>query len=227
MYVSRLLPLYANMLTLKLQAALTVQQTVAALRKRSGILYGEDMPLEKTELVDWCTNRILEWGKSAGMEAFKDEESGGHITIVLGGKVIVIDMGIMVDRSDTQRPLISVANVKTSFAVPNGTATPPSSGSTSLDALLVDNIRAFVLEAQKKPEDQDPEHAARIGRRVTNHLKYLMKLDQLALKEGEGGLHWFNDSDILSSKVERYAASECAAVARSESQTSNLPFHRR
>ncbi len=206
-----------NVLTRVPKAAQTVQQTVAALRKRAGIVYGEDIPLERSELIDWSTNRILAWGKSAGMEAFKDEESDGRITIVLGGKVIVIDMSITVDRSDSQNTSFNVTSVKTSFAVPNGTSTPPSSGSTSLDGFLTDILREFTSEIQKSPEQQDPENAARMGMRITDHLKYLMKMDQLALKDGEAGLLWFNGCDILSQGVERFATSESVVVSRSVS----------
>ena len=58
------------------------------LRERLGIVYGEDIPLERTALVDWCISRFEAWGTSAGMEAFREEERNGHVTLILGGKVI-------------------------------------------------------------------------------------------------------------------------------------------
>ncbi|KAI0697255.1 hypothetical protein BC835DRAFT_1270685 [Cytidiella melzeri] len=201
-------------------AALTVQQTVTALRKRVNIVYGEDIPPEKSALIGWCTARVETWGRSAGMEAFKEEERDGRITIMLGGKVIVIDMELSVNRLDVQRPVLSVTSVKTSFAVPNGTSSPASSGSTSLDGFLTENLRAFIAEVQRDPEDQDPEKAARIGGRIVDHLTYLMKMDQLALREGDAGLRWFNGCDTLSLECERYSAEECDIVAKDLSLTS-------
>ena len=96
-----------------------MQQTLSALRKRVGILYGEDIPLERAALVDWCATRFETWGKSAGMEVFKEEERDGRFTMMLGGKVIVIDMEFAVDRSDVQGLALKVVNIKTNFAGPN------------------------------------------------------------------------------------------------------------
>lgn len=149
------------------------------------------------------------------MEVFKEEERGGRITMMLGGKVVVVDTELAVDRSDVQNPVLSVTAVKTSFAVPNGTSTPTSSGSTSLDAFLSENISTFLAEAQKDPEEQDPENAARIGGRITDHLRYIMKMDQLALQEGDSGLRWFNNIDALSAEAETFAAKECSVVSKS------------
>jgi hypothetical protein len=196
-----------------MKAALTVQQTLAVLRKRLGILYGEDIPMDKPALVDWGTARVELWGKSAGMEVFK-EERDGRITITLGGKVTVIDIELAVDRKDIQNPVLNVTSVKTSFAVPNGTSTANTSGSTSLDGFLADNLSAFLAEVQKKPQEQDPENTARIGMRMTEHFKYLMRMDQHALKEGETGLKWFNGCDMISIETERYAAAEGSVVAK-------------
>ncbi|KAI0342145.1 hypothetical protein BDW22DRAFT_1407766 [Trametopsis cervina] len=195
-------------------AAQTVKQMTATLRKRMDVSYGEDIPLETDALSDWCTARFETWGKLAGMEAFKEEQRDGRITIMLGGKVIVIDMEFTVERLNASLPLLKVTNVKTSFAVPNGTSAPTSSGSTSLDGLLIRSLTEFLAEVQKDPDVRDPEEAARIGERISDCLKYLMKLDLLALHEGDGGLRWFNSCDLLSLTLENYASLESSAIEK-------------
>ena len=43
---------------------------VASLRKRIGITFGEDIPHDRSLVIDWFLKRLLEWGASAGMETF-------------------------------------------------------------------------------------------------------------------------------------------------------------
>lgn len=143
--------------------------------------------------------------------------------MLLGGKVIVIDVELTVNRSDAENPTLSVASVKTSYAIPNGTTGnaaangttgPTTAGSASLDGFLTESLRAFVVEIQKDLELQDPEKAEQIGRRFTGALKYLERLDQFALHEGEAGLRWFNGVDILSLETERFAGIEAQTVSK-------------
>jgi hypothetical protein len=184
------------------------------MRKRANIIYGEDIPLERAELLDWCISRFEAWGVSVGMEAFREEERDGHITLILGGKVIVIDMSFAIDRSIPLLPRFSVTSVKTSYAVPNGGAGSTTAGSISLDGFLADSLGAFLIEVQKGEELQDPEQTARIGSRIANTLRYLMRLDQLALNGGDAGLQWFNHTDVLSREAERFASEEANAISR-------------
>ena len=93
--------------------------TLETLRKRSGITYGEDIPLDRATIVDWALSPLEAWGASAGMEAFKEEERNGRMTVMLGGKVLVIDVDLAIDRTDPEKPTVSVAAVKTSYAIPN------------------------------------------------------------------------------------------------------------
>lgn len=145
------------------------------------------------------------------MQVFK-EDSG--MTITLGGKVIVIDIKLAVGSTEQSKPILTVAGVKTSFAIANGSSGSPSSGSTSLDGFLMDAARAFLVEVQKDPEDQDAEEAARVGTRFAENLRYLMKLDQLAVQEGDNGLRCFNASDLLGLEVERFATTEASAISK-------------
>lgn len=184
------------------------------LRKRLSIIYGEDIPLDRTALIDWCISRFEAWGASAAMEAFREEEKEGHITLILGGKVIVIDINLAVDRSDPLNPRISVTGVKTTYAVPNGSAGSVTAGSTSLDGFLANTLGEFLAEVQKEDELQDPEGAHKTGSRIADGLKYLMMLDKLAEDEGDQGLRWFNNVDLLALEVERFASEEAAAIAK-------------
>lgn len=184
------------------------------LRQRLGTIYGEDIPLDRTVLVDWCISRFEAWGTSAGMEAFREEERDGHVTLILGGKVIVVDMNLAIDRSDARSPRLSVSGVKTSYAVPNDAASSTTAGSTSLDGFLADTLSEFLDAVQKDEELQDPEEAARIGSRISENLKYLMRLDQMALEEGDTGLRWFNTIDLIALEVERFASEEAALVTK-------------
>ncbi|THH00798.1 hypothetical protein EW026_g1786 [Hermanssonia centrifuga] len=196
----------------------TIRQLVDTLRNRTGILYGEDIPLDRSMLLDWCTSRLEAWGTAAGMEAFKEEREG-HVTMMLGGKVIVVDIDIALDRSVMDNPSMDLSSVKTSYAVPNGAAGSTTAGSASLDGYLNDSLRAFLSEVQKDEELQDPEEAARIGARIADDFRYLMDMDQLAFREAENGLRWFNIMDLLSVEAERFAQKEAESVAGSISST--------
>ena len=189
------------------------------LRERLGIVYGEDIPLERTALVDWCISRFEAWGTSAGMEAFREEERNGHVTLILGGKVIVVDMNLAINRTDPLNPRLSVSGVKTSYAVPNGAASSTTSGSTSLDGFLTVSLGEFLNVVQKHEELQDPEETSRIGSRIAASLKYLMRLDQMALEEGDAGLRWFNIVDTIALEVERFAGEEAVPIIKSVSRS--------
>lgn len=194
------------------QSERDVKKTMETLRKRAGITYGEDIPLDRTTIVDWAVTRIEAWGASAGMETFKEEERDGRMTVVLGGKVLVVDVDLAIDRADPDKPVVSVAAVKTSYAIPNVATSSTTQGSASLDGFLADRVRAFLAEVQKEPREQDSVEAARLGTLCSESLKYLMRLDKLALDEGEGGLRWFSDIDGLAQETERFAVSECQAI---------------
>lgn len=134
------------------------------------------------------------------------------MTVVLGGKVLVIDIDLAVDRADPNRLAVSVANVKTSYAIPNVATSSTTQGSASLDGFLADRVRAFLKEVQREPQEQDSVEAARLGALFSESLKYLMMLDQLALDEGDGGLRWFSEIDALALDTEKFAISEAQGV---------------
>lgn len=203
-----------NCLTLNLcQSDRNLRQTLDSLRTRAGITYGEDIPLDRTSIIEWCISRLEAWGSLAGMEAFREEEFAGRMTVVLGGKVLVIDIDFAVERTDADNPKIALASLKTSYAIQSGAAGSTTEGSRSLDGFLADRLAEFLTEAQKEVDAQDSVRAARLGTQFSQHLSYLMKLDRLASGESDGGLRWFNDIDLLSLETEQFAASEAKAVA--------------
>lgn len=203
------------------QSDQNIRQTVDALRSRSGTSYGENVPLDRSALMDWIVSRLESWGTSVGMETFKDDlMRDGEWTVVLGGKLLVLDIDFSSGpTSDVKGPRIEVDRLKTSYAVPNaaidGSITANTEGSTSLDELLAGSIRAFLHEVQKDPEVQDALEAERLGMVIVGHLKYLMMLDRLAARKeaAGGGIRWFVDVDELGVGVEKFAQSEADAVA--------------
>jgi hypothetical protein len=169
--------------------------------------------------MDWAVSRLEAWGTSVGMETFTDDFTReGEWTIVLGGKVLVLDVDFSVNRA-LDPPCIDVEKLKTSYAAPNnsidGSSTANTEGSASLDMLIAGSIRAFLHEIQKDPEMQDAVEAERLGKVIVGHLRYLMMLDQLALRieDDGGGIRWFIDAEELGIKVEKFAQNEADAIA--------------
>lgn len=192
-----------------------MRQIITELQKRTGISYGEDVPLDRTRTADWCISRIETWAKNAGMETFREQEEAGHMIVVLGGKVLVIDIKFSLDHTNTAIPVLGVTSVKTSYAIPNGAAnTSTTAGSASLDGFLMGCLRRFIVEVQKDEGIQDIMEAARLGSLIAEHMTYLMKEDQLALREGDSGLRWFNEIDRIAADIlEPFAAKEAAKIA--------------
>lgn len=152
-----------------------------------------------------------------GMEIFKDEEKKGHITIMLGGKVLVLEIDLAVQKntptlSDSQ---ITVVGVKTSHALPSGT----SSGNTlaersaSLDEHISRTWNRYLQEVQGN-DVENSMRAAYFARDILAQLSYLMKLDSLAVQEGDLGIRWFNDIGMMSSIAEQVAKVESESVAK-------------
>jgi hypothetical protein len=196
------------------QADQSTQQIVDALRSWPSSRYGEDVPLNPISIVDWCVSRLETWGTSVGMETFVDNGRGGGITVVLGGKVLVVDVDLSVDKMDALQPNVKVSNVKTSYAISNTSGSTSGAGnSTSLDALLHGTIERFYVEVQKAEGIRNSEDAARFGANILEQLRYLVMLDRLAAGKEDGGLRWFADVDQLCPILEGFAKSEADVVA--------------
>ncbi|THH20790.1 hypothetical protein EW146_g649 [Bondarzewia mesenterica] len=199
-----------------------VRQTLAVLRERAP--YGEDVPLEKGLIADWCIERISQWGAEVGMEAFPEADTSGRRTLVLGGKVLVLDVEFAL------QPFVDIVGVRTSYAVPNGAPGGTAKGSVSLDGFLTDVLSAWVREVQRLAQKQVNATAgieagtgvngvdattAALGKEVLKSFGYLMRLDQLASIEGDPGIRWFSDIDALGASLEGFAKVEAQAVASS------------
>ncbi|KAJ7128904.1 hypothetical protein C8R43DRAFT_683610 [Mycena crocata] len=191
------------------------QQTIDALRKRSGTNYGEDIPLDSQAIIGWCIERLESWAKSAGMETYK--EDGREAGMLLAGTVLVMEVDLSVNREDPLNPKLDVANVKTSYAIANSDSgvTSNTQGSISLDAFLAGSIQKFCDELKKTEEVRDPREVAKLGATVLEQLRYLVMLDRLAAAKDDGGVRWFVDIDQLCSTLENFSKSEAEAVASS------------
>lgn len=167
-------------------------------------------------MVDWCVSRLETWGKSVGMETFKDDsrEGGGGISVVLGGKVLVVDVDFSVDETNLPESKITVSSVKTSYAISNsGSGSSNTGGSISLDAFLKESIQNFCSEVRKPEAYRNLEEAARLGTVILDQLRYLVMLDQLAARKEDNGLKWFTDVDQLCPILEGFAKSEAEIIA--------------
>ena len=168
--------------------------------------------MDQVDVIDWCVSQLEECGKKAGMETFKEADTNGKITLILGGKVLVVDIELAVDRSDEEHPTLSVIALKTSYASPVSGAT--TEGSASMNGFLMDYIREFIVEAHKPLGEQDTRGAGKLIKGFLAHMQYLMKLDGMATQEGASGLRWFNNIDELALTAEGRAKTEAQSIAR-------------
>ncbi|KAL5523559.1 hypothetical protein ACEPAG_7732 [Sanghuangporus baumii] len=203
---------------------------VQALKSRAckGIAatYGEPIPLDKETIVEWCISRIENWGRKNGMEVFKEEDKNGKMTVMLGGKVLVIDIDLSIQSSPSSSPRrIMVSNVKTSHALPSGNSVNTlAERSFSLDAFILRTWNDYLNEVQKSDADSS-SRAGQISRDIQSHLSYLMKLDNLASSEGDQGIRWFNDTGLINAVTDRISKAEVDALSSNrtlQSSTVNL-----
>ncbi|KAF9472140.1 hypothetical protein BDN70DRAFT_503976 [Pholiota conissans] len=198
-------------------SAKNLHHLIDVLSKRTGVSYGEDVPLLATSVPEWCIDQLKNWGTSVGMETFKE----GSSTVVLGGKSLVIDVDFTISHENPLKPMLKVANVKTANALlPNSNShtTNTNSGSSTsalLDAFLKDGIEKYCNEMQKDENTRDPQYAARLRRDVLDHLRYLVLLDGLASRKDDGGIRWFTDIDELWPVLNGLAKMESKVVASS------------
>jgi hypothetical protein len=61
----------------------------------------------------------------------------------------------------------------------------------------------------------DPSQVARLGRSLKGALQYIMKLDNLAQREVEGGSRWFTEADDLGSVAMQIVPKEAETAAKS------------
>lgn len=142
------------------------------------------------------------------METFTEEKKEeGKTVIVLGGKVLVIDVELAVVNGT-----LKVATIKTSHALPSGASSNAhAERSDSLDESLCRSWNAYLEEVQREDVSSTLK-AGQISRVVQKQLAYLMKLDALMVREGDKGIRWFSDVGLMSAVVEKIVKSESDAV---------------
>ena len=115
------------------------------------------------------------------MQAFPEATAG---TLVLGGKVLVLDVA-----------LIPEPSVHASYA---GSA--EGRDSPAIDAFF----SRLVSDVSK----------GGYGRRLHDALGYLMRLDELAAHEGNGGARWFSEVDVLAKELAKFTQAEAGFLAQ-------------
>ena len=179
------------------------------MKEQAGKGYGENIPLDPKVTADWCVSRLVACGSAAGMETFKDEGKEGIVTVLFGGKVLVIDVDFSIDRS-AEAPRIKNVSTKTSYATTSGSPNN-ANGSPYLDKLLNKSIQNLCSQVQDgKP---DPVKAAAAVKLISQQLQYLVLLDGLAARKDSAGVKWFTDLDDQYSTLEDMAKEEAAVIA--------------
>ena len=179
------------------------------LHERSGIRYGNNLNfplLLLASIQDWCVNQFGAWGTSVGMETFIDGREDGA-AVVLGGKVLVIDVDFAIDPDEQLDRRPKVVNIKTSNALVSGKHTKV------LLLCSIDNIQTH-CDAKKRIL-RDLGLVASIRKTVTilGQLRYLVLLDGLASRRDDRGIRWFTDLDELYPTLNGVARSEANLVA--------------
>jgi hypothetical protein len=149
------------------------------------------------------------------MESFKDDGRKGNVTVMLGGKVLVVDVDFSISSENLSRPRARVAGVKTSYATSDEASGNSSNtkGSISLDAFLAESIQKYCDQVQKPEDQRDAIQAGKLASNVQQQLRYLVMLDKLAEKKDGARAAWFVDTDELCPKVEAFAKAEAELVA--------------
>jgi hypothetical protein len=183
------------------------------LRERRGVEYGEDI-ISGPNFISWFLQRIEQIAKSAGMDVFCENESNGKVTATLAGKVIVLDIEFHIKQFEGTEKIV-LSTLKSTHAAPvDASATSTSTLSTSgvsLDTFLVTVLQHYLSALQKTEAELDNVQVARLGESLQSHLRYIMKLDNLAQRQGS---RWFTEVDDLYSVAAQIVPKEAASVAR-------------
>jgi hypothetical protein len=197
-----------------------VQSTVEQLKeyaKTRAVRFGVDVP--EHGVGDWCINEVQKWGTNVGMEVFRDDSAmdGKDISVLLGGTVLVLDVDFKISGTEVEEGTekrLSVTAVRTSYATTgeSGAKTTVSS-SASLAGFVSDLLNEFLDAAQAPVDERDAEKVARLASDMKDYLGYLMRLDKLAAREGDGGVRWFTALDELAVRLEEKAAGEAKQIS--------------
>jgi len=111
--------------------------------------------------------------------------------MMLGGQVVVLDVGFVPEPT-----------VRASYA---GSGSGEDRHSPAMDAFFSRLVGGVVKGADNWNDD---------GRRLREALGYLMRLDRLAMQEGNAGARWFGEVDALSKELAKFTQEEAALLAQ-------------
>ena len=116
-------------------------------------------------------------------------------TLLLGGEVLVLDVA-----------LVPEPTVHASYA---GSATE------GRQCLALDAFFSRLVSGVSKGGD---------GRRMRDALEYLMRLDKLAMREGNAGPRWFGEVEALAKELTKFTQEEVALLAQCVTPITYLIF---
>lgn len=171
------------------------------------------MPLEPSLVADWLIARVLEYLKNAGgTEVFTETGQEGTITLLCGGKMLVIEVGLR--RSDEEVPRLEVVDAKAQHSHGDEGAVPQNR--SPRDLLLLRSLSEYVAEGQKSTPDV--KKVAKLGRTFQSHVELLMTFDALANAEAAAGKtngdRWFKEAEVTEAIVRELAGREAKALTR-------------
>ncbi|CAE7085672.1 unnamed protein product [Rhizoctonia solani] len=173
----------------------------------------EDIPLDPKLRPDFILFRVEKWAKGAKMEVYQSDENGQN-ALTCAGSAVVLDLMFEKSAIGTDRPMIRLASLKTSYPTSKESA-PVTQPLATVEDLLGTDITAYVNEVLS--DDADATKAAELAWRVMAHIQYIMFLDAQAAREavaGETGARWFAEVGVLSPKVTDLACQESASLSR-------------
>ncbi|KAI0267083.1 hypothetical protein BC834DRAFT_969116 [Gloeopeniophorella convolvens] len=166
-----------------------VAQTVTAAQERRRAERGYDGLADDSSAI----SRISAWSSAAGMQAFPEAAAG---TLVLGGKVLVLDVALLPEPS-----------VHATFA-----GSTEGRDSPAMDAFFSRLVRSVARGGD--------------GRKLRDALEYLMRLDELAANDPapDAGARWFGEVDVLAKKLAEFTQAEAAYLAQHTPGQTSIPL---
>jgi hypothetical protein len=158
------------------------------------------------------------------MECFKDPHPGeeGHdlVTIVFGGKVLVIDIVLKVSNLPTIVPRLQLVSVKSTLAASQAQSESHLLSAETIDKLLYDCLEKYVAECQKPPLVQDSIYARVLANTFKKHLQHLSELDRFTVVKELGdslkvdGVSWLEEVGMIGRTYEQFSQQEIASLSR-------------
>jgi hypothetical protein len=126
-----------------------------------------------------------EWVREEGRVDIQGGGADGKVTLILGGKILVVGIELAVDCNSGTYPNLSVIALKTSYISPVSGAT--TGGSVSVNVLDRSYPGVHWGDAQtigraRHEEDREADQGS------PSTMQCLMKLDGVTTSEGDGGL---------------------------------------